>query len=98
MGTSALYHKVVVAIVFALIGIYGGFIQAGVGFIIIAALTLINRFDLVRANAIKLFVSFFFTIAALCIFIIRGKCASVFRINTRTWKRGWRVVRQSLGG
>ena len=71
-GNLSALHKVVVAIVFALIGIYGGFIQAGVGFIIIAALTSINRFDLVRANAIKLFVSFFFTIAALCIFIIRG--------------------------
>ena len=62
-------RKFTTSIAFFFIGIYGGFIQAGVGFIIIAALTSINRFDLVRANAIKLFVSFFFTIVALGIFI-----------------------------
>ena len=65
-------RKFATLIAFFFIGIYGGFIQAGVGFIIIAALTSINRFDLVRANAIKLFVSFFFTIVALGIFIYNG--------------------------
>ena len=67
-----LARKIVTMIAFFLIGIYGGFIQAGVGFIIIGALTSINGYDLVRANAIKLFVSFFFTIVALGIFIYNG--------------------------
>ena len=53
-------------------GIYGGFIQAGAGFLIIAALTLTNGFDLVRTNAIKLFVVFFYTIIALAVFITEG--------------------------
>ena len=56
-------------VVFFFIGIYGGFIQAGVGFIIMAALTVINGFDLALINAIKLFVVFFYTLTALGVFI-----------------------------
>ncbi len=71
-STQSVGRRIVTTFVFFFIGIYGGFIQAGVGFIIIAALTSINSFDLVRANAIKLFVSFFFTIVALGVFIQSG--------------------------
>ncbi|NIQ10495.1 MAG: TSUP family transporter, partial [Gammaproteobacteria bacterium] len=39
-------HTFIGILAFFLIGIYGGFIQAGVGFLIIAALTLINNFSL----------------------------------------------------
>jgi len=53
---------------FFVIGIYGGFVQAGVGFIIITAL-LAHGLDLVRINAIKVIVIFFFTLVALAIFI-----------------------------
>lgn len=65
----ALLRKIIGMILFFLIGIYGGFIQAGVGFLVIAALTLTNGFDLVRTNAVKVFVIFFYTIMALVIFI-----------------------------
>ena len=68
----ALGRKVIGMAVFFFVGLYGGFIQAGVGFIIIAALTLINGFDLVRTNAIKIFVVFFYTIVALAAFIKAG--------------------------
>ena len=65
-------RKIIGMVVFFFVGIYGGFIQAGAGFIIIAALTLTNGFDLVRTNAIKLFVVFFYTAIALFIFIRSG--------------------------
>jgi uncharacterized membrane protein YfcA len=68
----SLPRKIVGMAAFFLVGIYGGFIQAGVGFIVIAALTLINGFDLVRTNAIKVFVIFFYTIIALIVFIMSG--------------------------
>lgn len=64
-----LLRKIIGVVLFFLIGVYGGFIQAGVGFIVIAALTITNGFDLVRTNAIKVFVIFFYTIMALIIFI-----------------------------
>ena len=58
--------------IFFLIGIYGGFIQAGVGFFILAALSLYGM-DLVRANAVKVLVILIFTVFALAIFAYRGK-------------------------
>ena len=66
-------YRVIGVITFFFIGIYGGFIQAGVGFIIIAALTIINRISLVKTNSIKVFVVLVYTISALFIFILEGK-------------------------
>lgn len=54
---------------FFFVGIYGGFIQAGVGFIMILALSSINRFSLVKSNAIKVFVALIYSLSALAIFI-----------------------------
>ncbi|APG27954.1 integrase [Syntrophotalea acetylenivorans] len=53
---------------FFAIGVYGGFVQAGVGFLIISAL-LAQGLDLVRINAIKVFVVGIFTLVALAVFI-----------------------------
>jgi len=55
---------------FFLIGVYGGFIQAGVGIFLLAGLVLSAGFDLVRANAIKVFIVLFFTVPALAIFVM----------------------------
>lgn len=54
-------------------GIYGGFVQAGVGFVLIAALAGGLRYSLVRANALKVVCAFGFTLVALTVFIVRGQ-------------------------
>jgi len=64
--------KVVLAGSFFAIGIYGGFIQAGVGFLIIAVLSLAG-YDLVRTNALKVLVVLIYTPFALGIFIFNGQ-------------------------
>lgn len=51
------------------IGFYGGFIQAGVGFLIMAALVHLMHLDLVRVNMHKVFIVFMFTLPAIIIFI-----------------------------
>ncbi|OVE80994.1 hypothetical protein BVY03_04870 [bacterium K02(2017)] len=58
---------------FFLIGIYGGFIQVGIGFVIIFCLRQFTDFDLVHINAIKVTVAFIYTLFALTTFIIAGK-------------------------
>lgn len=58
---------------FFLIGVYGGFIQAGVGIFLLAALVLGAGYDLVRANAVKLLIVLCFTIFALIIFMLNGQ-------------------------
>lgn len=50
-------------------GIYGGFVQAGVGFVLIAAIAGGLRYDLVRANALKVICAGAFTAVALIVFI-----------------------------
>ena len=56
-------------IIFFLIGIYGGFIQIGVGYYLLAAIVLGSGFELVKANAIKVLIVLLYTLAALVVFI-----------------------------
>ncbi|QCX00110.1 sulfite exporter TauE/SafE family protein [Aggregatimonas sangjinii] len=58
---------------FFLFGIYGGFINAGLGFIIILFLHYINHMTLVRSNATKVAVVFIYTLAALTVFVVNDK-------------------------
>jgi uncharacterized membrane protein YfcA len=61
-------RTVLLLLSFFFIGIYGGFIQAGVGFLIMSGL-LVHGLDLVKINAVKVFVVLFYTIAAMAVFI-----------------------------
>ena len=56
---------------FFLVGVYGGFVQAGVGFIILAA-TSAAGLDLVRGNALKVLLVLTFTPLALLLFWLGG--------------------------
>jgi hypothetical protein len=51
------------------IGFYGGFVQVGVGFLIMAALYHLLKINLVFVNMHKVFITLIFTIPALLIFI-----------------------------
>jgi uncharacterized membrane protein YfcA len=59
-------------IVFFFVGVYGGFIQAGVGFFLLTSLVLGCGYDLVKSNALKLFVILLYTPVALVIFFLHG--------------------------
>lgn len=56
---------------FFLTGVYGGFLQAGVGFLALAMTTLAG-FDLVRGNAVKVFAVLLLTILSLVAFAGTG--------------------------
>ncbi len=56
-------------IIFFFIGLYGGFIQAGVGFFLLAGLVMGAGMNLVRANAIKILIVLAYTPIALSVFI-----------------------------
>ena len=63
-------HLVISLFAFFFIGIYGGFINAGIGFIIMLFLNIFNRMNLIRVNAAKVGVVFIYTIGALMTFAI----------------------------
>ena len=50
-------------------GVYGGFVQSGVGFILLAALAGGLRYDLLRANALKTACALAFSAISLVVFI-----------------------------
>ncbi|MFK7864755.1 MAG: sulfite exporter TauE/SafE family protein [Pseudohongiellaceae bacterium] len=56
-------------------GVYGGFVQAGVGFILLVALAGVLRYDLTRANALKMACTLAFTCVALGVFAIFDQVA-----------------------
>jgi len=60
-------------VIFFVIGIYGGFIQAGVGLFLLAGLVLGAGVDLVRANAMKLLIVLIYTPFALAIFFLNDQ-------------------------
>ena len=64
-------RRLPVAAGFFLVGIYGGFVQAGVGFLVLAATTL-GGLDLVRGNAVKVFAILAFTTISLGLFAYNG--------------------------
>lgn len=61
--------KAVTSIIFFVMGIYGGFIQAGFGLFALAVLSLYNGMPLVRANMIKMLSTLLLSVVALAIFI-----------------------------
>ncbi|MCG8583020.1 MAG: sulfite exporter TauE/SafE family protein [Bacteroidales bacterium] len=67
-------------VIFFFIGLYGGFIQAGVGFFLLAGLVLGVGYDLIKANAIKVFIVLTYTAVALGIFIWSGQVNFLYGI------------------
>mgnify|MGYP006075872903 CR=1 FL=1 len=66
-------HQTWGVLAFFFIGIYGGFIQAGTGLLIMAALSIINRFSFVKINTFKVVIVLFYLSVALIIFIFKGQ-------------------------
>lgn len=66
-------HLWISILVFFFIGIYGGFINAGIGFIMLLVLPMINKLSLVKANATKVTVAFIYTTIAVILFIVNDK-------------------------
>jgi uncharacterized membrane protein YfcA len=55
------------------VGFWGGFLQAGVGFLIMPVLYQLLRLDLIRVNMHKVFIVGIYTIPALLVFALQAK-------------------------
>jgi uncharacterized membrane protein YfcA len=65
-------RRLVGYVVLFLVGIYGGAIQAGVGFLLTFALVAVGGMGLVRTNSHKAFIVGLYTLAALAVFVVGG--------------------------
>jgi len=78
------------AVCFLFVGAYGGFVQAGIGFLVIGILSLVNNLSLVKSNYVKVFSAIIYTGVAVIVFAIDGK------IN---WQVGFVLaIGHSMGG
>ena len=97
-------HSLMVAV-----GFWGGFIQIGVGFIIMPVLHRVLGFDLIRTNAHKVFIVAVYTVAALLVFASRveilwvvglalalGNSAGAWLATTMQIKRGEGLIKVVL--
>lgn len=83
-------HLWISVVLFFFVGIYGGFIQAGVGFIMLVILTSLNNLSLVKSNAVKVMVVLIYTTVALYLFWLN---------DSLNWKYGLLLaVGNSIGG
>jgi uncharacterized membrane protein YfcA len=64
-------RRVWLFLAFTGVGVYGGFVQAGVGFLILAATSAVGL-DLVRGNAVKVLCILVFTAVSLPVFAYHG--------------------------
>lgn len=92
------------------VGFYGGFIQAGVGFVIMATLLHLYGMDLIKINMHKVFIVMVFTVPAVIFFIVTDNVnwfaavALSVGMMLGTWiavkmslKKGEKLVRIVLG-
>lgn len=61
------------SICFFFLGIYGGFVQAGIGFLVLAVLNLVNNLNLVTSNYVKVFSAIVYTAVSVIVFALEGK-------------------------
>ncbi len=68
-----LRYPVLQIFLFFLIGIYGGFIQAGTGYLIIFSLSILGGLSLVKTNSLKMIIIASYLLPSLLIFVINGE-------------------------
>ena len=64
--------------IFMGIGLYGGFLQAGVGLLLLTGLALFHAKDLLKSNAVKITIAFLQTIPPIAIFAYAGQIDYVY--------------------
>ena len=81
-----------------LVGCYGGFIQAGVGFLIMAVLGSMSGASLLQVNSLKVFIVLCYTIPTLVVFYYNGLIAFAYGIPLMIGYAtgGWFGVRWSV--
>jgi uncharacterized membrane protein YfcA len=80
------------------VGFYGGFVQAGVGFLLMAVLQNLMKLNLIRVNMHKVFIVFFYTVPAFLIFVLTTKINWYygFTLSVGTAFGAWWAVKLSI--
>jgi uncharacterized membrane protein YfcA len=88
--------RLLTALIFLGVGFYGGFLQAGVGFFLIGAITLTYGYDLVKTNFAKVVIVFVYTVFALVVFLSNGNVIGAYFAVKLSIRKGSGFVRWIL--
>ncbi len=69
---TELHRKWLHAVLFLFIGFYGGLIQAGTGYLIVFALTMVGGMGLAKTNSVKVVIIAVYLIPTIVIFAVNG--------------------------
>ncbi len=85
-------------VAFFFIGLYGGFINAGIGFVIMLFLHYYNKMNLVKVNATKVVIVLIYTTGAIITFALAGKINWIYGIflASGNFLGGWISSRWSV--
>ena len=72
-SSEQLRHPVLQVFMFFFIGIYGGFIQAGTGYLVICSLSIIGGLSLVKTNSLKIIIIAAYLVPSLMVFLLNGE-------------------------
>ena len=93
-------YLIISCISFFFIGLYGGFVNAGIGFVIMLFLHFYNHLDLLKVNATKVVVVLVYTIGAFLTFVINemvdwtyGICLGLGTLNGGWFTSRWSVMK-----
>ncbi len=80
------------------IGFYGGFLQVGVGFLLMASLHFLLKYSLVYVNMHKVFIVFIYTIPAIIIFFVTDNINWFFGLTLAAGNAlgGWWAAKASV--
>jgi len=87
LSTRSRWHYALTGLAFFAVGIYGGFVQAGVGFFILAVTSAVGL-NLVRGNAVKVLTVLCFTALSLALFAWQGKAVTIVLFAVKLWFGG----------
>lgn len=77
---ASMKNRITGSIIFFLIGVYGGVIQAGVGFLIITSLVFITGYSLVKINSLKVLIALTYMVVSLMVFIFSGNINWIYAL------------------
>ncbi|PCJ83460.1 MAG: hypothetical protein COA57_11175 [Flavobacteriales bacterium] len=89
-STTKNTNPILLGCVFFIIGIYGGFIQAGIGIFMLSAMVLLAGLDFGKSNVLKNFIVLCYTLPAIFIFIVNNQ--------VDWWLGGLLTIGQATGG
>lgn len=77
---TSLKNRILGAAIFFCVGIYGGVIQAGVGFLIITSLIFLTGYSLVKINSLKVIIALIYMLVSLLVFILSGNVNWIYAL------------------